>query len=78
MIRETIEITELSSRLTELLELLARGREVMVVQDQTPVARLIPPEPSMLERVPGLHRGDIWASDDFDDPLPDSFWLGEE
>ncbi|MEI7796457.1 MAG: hypothetical protein WCI06_07445 [Methylococcaceae bacterium] len=22
--------------------------------------------------------GDFWMSDDFDDELPDSFWLGEE
>jgi predicted DNA-binding antitoxin AbrB/MazE fold protein len=25
-----------------------------------------------------LFRGEFWMSDDFDDPLPDSFWLGEE
>ncbi len=28
--------------------------------------------------VPGLFEGQIWMSDDFDEPLPDSFWLGEE
>lgn len=27
-------------------------------------------------RVLGLHAGAIWMSDDFDAPLPDSFWLG--
>jgi len=26
----------------------------------------------------GLNKGTIWVSDDFDDPLPDSFWFGEE
>jgi hypothetical protein len=26
-------------------------------------------------RVLGLHEGRIWMSDDFDDPLPDAFWL---
>ncbi|MBV9849913.1 MAG: hypothetical protein JO250_09595 [Armatimonadetes bacterium] len=30
------------------------------------------------ERIPALHRGQVWIADDFDDPLPDSFWLGEE
>ena len=30
------------------------------------------------ERTPGLHAGMIWVSDDFDDPLPDEFWLGED
>ena len=26
----------------------------------------------------GLHEGQGWISDDFDAPLPDSFWLGEQ
>ena len=29
-------------------------------------------------RIAGLHAGLTWISDDFDDPLPDSFWLGEK
>lgn len=28
-------------------------------------------------RVAELHAGTAWVSDDFDDPLPDEFWLGE-
>jgi hypothetical protein len=30
------------------------------------------------KRVLGLHAGNYSISEDFDDPLPDSFWLGEE
>lgn len=26
-------------------------------------------------RILGLHAGAIWTSDDFDEPLPDEFWL---
>ena len=26
----------------------------------------------------GQYRGEIWIADDFDDPLPDEFWLGDE
>ncbi|MCA9915743.1 MAG: antitoxin family protein [Anaerolineae bacterium] len=29
------------------------------------------------ERKPSLHAGSTQMSDDFDDPLLDSFWLGE-
>jgi hypothetical protein len=29
------------------------------------------------KRKPGLHPGAFIISDDFDEPLPDSFWLGE-
>ncbi|MEM9766621.1 MAG: DUF2281 domain-containing protein [Cyanobacteria bacterium P01_D01_bin.71] len=36
-----------------------------------------PPAPK--KRIPGLHRGAFyWMADDFDDPLPDEFWLGED
>ncbi len=27
-------------------------------------------------RIPGLDAGTTWVSDDFDEPLPDSFWFG--
>jgi hypothetical protein len=29
------------------------------------------------KRIFGLNKGEIWMSDDFTAPLPDSFWLGE-
>lgn len=29
-------------------------------------------------RVLGLHRGKVWMADDFNAPLPDEFWLGED
>ena len=35
-----------------------------------------PEEPAL--RTPGLHAGRYWIAADFDAPLPDGFWLGEE
>jgi len=29
-------------------------------------------------RVLGLHMGSVWMSDDFDEPLPESFWLKQD
>ncbi|NJL53080.1 MAG: DUF2281 domain-containing protein [Hydrococcus sp. SU_1_0] len=29
-----------------------------------------------IKRVPNLHQDKIWMSDDFNEPLDDSFWLG--
>ena len=29
------------------------------------------------ERIAGLNKGEIWMSDDFNDELPDDFWVGE-
>ena len=30
------------------------------------------------QRVAGLHEGQIWISDDFNESLPDEFWLGDD
>ncbi len=35
------------------------------------------PQP-VQQRVPDLNRGEIWMSEDFNDPLPDEFWTGEQ
>ncbi len=66
-----------------------KGTEIIITQDEKPVAKLVPMEAveivapldaaaTLPPRVLGLHRGQIWMSDDFDAPLPDEFWLGEE
>ena len=36
------------------------------------------PQQSLKKRVAGLGEGTIWISDDFDEPLSDEFWLGED
>lgn len=40
-------------------------------------AQAAPQAPPAL-RTPGLHAGQYQIAADFDAPLPDSFWLGEE
>jgi predicted DNA-binding antitoxin AbrB/MazE fold protein len=37
-----------------------------------------PQEEKKQERIFDMHAGNYWMSDDFDDELPDSFWLGED
>jgi hypothetical protein len=34
-------------------------------------------EPQPRKRIAGLGKGTIVIADDFDEPLPDAFWLGE-
>ena len=85
MVEVTIEDAQV--RFTELLTRVQNGEEIVIAREGKPVARLsaivqsgdgnghaenFPP------RIAGLGRGEIKVSDDFDDPLPDSFWLGEE
>ncbi len=44
------------------------------------VQRHIQPEQAQQaqQRVLGLNQGEIWMSEDFNEPLPDEFWTGEE
>ena len=52
--------------------------EVVITQNGKPLARLEPVVPKKKKRIAGLNRGMIWTSEDFDEPLPDEFWLGKE
>ena len=76
---KTVEVKQTQTYLKELLSLVVKGSEIILTQGNTPIARLVPitAAPTM-PRVAGLHLGAIWMSDDFDEPLPDEFWLGKE
>ncbi len=75
----TLTIQEAQGQLLQLLELARAGHEVIIHDPQTGKARLVPVgEPSPGRRVLGLHAGRWTMADDFDAPLPDSFWLGTE
>ena len=42
-----------------------------MTREGTPVARLVPPDPPLPDRVPGSAKGMFTVPDDFDDPLED-------
>jgi antitoxin (DNA-binding transcriptional repressor) of toxin-antitoxin stability system len=76
----TIEISQSPPSLNDLVKLAQAGAEVLLTQGGQPVARLMPAQPAVdpstfPPRKLGLFPGGIWMSDDFDDPLPDEFWL---
>ena len=73
-----IEIRELASRLDEALSSAYAGDEVILTDGAVPRARLVPLETSSNRnrRVPDLHAGAMEASEDFDAPLSDEFWVG--
>lgn len=74
-----IDVKKENMPLKKLLELVASGMDVVLTENKSPVARVVPlPHKAKAPRVLGLHAGQVWVSPDFDDPLPDSFWLGEE
>lgn len=69
---------EAQGKLTQLLELAQGGHEVIIQDSKRGKARLVPlaASPAPGPRRFGLHEGEVWMSDDFNAPLPDSFWLG--
>lgn len=82
MITKTVTVHEAQTHLPELLTLALEGVEVIIVEDGKPLARLVPislpQKKPKKKRVAGLHRGQGWVSEDFDDPLPDEFWTGSK
>jgi len=78
MASRIIAVRELQNNLSELMAFIANGDDIIIEKDSKPFARLIPFSDRILKRTTGLHKGRIWMSDDFDEPLPDSFWMGEK
>jgi antitoxin (DNA-binding transcriptional repressor) of toxin-antitoxin stability system len=71
--------TRPETKLDDLITLLNSDDEILLTKDGVPIARLSAVEKTPAEanvRVPGLGKGKIWISPDFDAPLPDTFWSG--
>jgi len=65
---ETIDVKIAGKEVAKWVELVQQGVEVMLGGDDRLLARILPVDaPS--KRVAGLNRGEIRASDDFDEPL---------
>ena len=75
---QTISIDEAKSHFADLISIVSQGGEVVITQDGKPLARLVPVTQPKKRRIAGLNRGSIWTSPDFDEPLPDEFWIGQE
>lgn len=76
MTTKTVEIHEAQQHLAELVAQAATGTEIILLDGQTPRARLVPLRSQVGARVPGLHAGSMTMHPDFDQPLADDFWIG--
>jgi prevent-host-death family protein len=74
---KTVSIYDAKSRLSQLVDEAANGREVIIARNGRPVARLVPFQPLPVARKPGRLRGKIRIGRDFDDPLP-ADWFDSE
>ncbi len=79
MVIRTIDVGSQQATLQELLSQVREGIEIVLTEDDKPVARIVPVRAPGAPRIAGLNKGAItWISGDFDAPLPDEFWLGEK
>jgi prevent-host-death family protein len=69
----TISIEQAQSRLTQLIDQLGQGQELIITRDGTPVAKLVGQhQHARKPRQPGWGKGIItYIADDFDAPLED-------
>ncbi len=65
---EIVNMHKAKSDLSRLVAKALAGEDVIITRDGKPVVRLTPIRG---ERIPGLAKGKIHISDDFDDPLPE-------
>ena len=65
-----IDVDQAKTRLEELIEQAARGEEIVITRNDRPVARLSAVGDERRRRF-GSAGGEIWMSEDFDEPLDD-------
>ena len=70
-----VPVEEAGARLLELIGLAEQGEEVVIAYEDQPKVKLVPIRPVPQRRVFGQHRGKIRMRSDFDEPLPESFWV---
>ena len=60
-------IYQAKTNLSKLIEKVLKGEEVIIAKAGKPVAKLTPYKEKMKPRKPGLWKGKVWISDDFND-----------
>ncbi len=65
-------IHEAKTNFSRLLERVLNGEEVIIAKAGKPVARILPfAAETVSPRVPGIDKGEVIISPDFDAPLPE-------
>ena len=68
----TVTLQEAQAQLSELIHRLANGEELVITENDQPVAKLARVEVvKQSPRKAGSAKGKIWMAPDFDDPLED-------
>lgn len=66
-----VNMHEAKTRLSQLVELVNQGEEVVIARAGKPAARLVPVEAPKKRRKGGIWKGKVWIAPDFDAPMPE-------
>lgn len=66
----TYNMHEAKTHLSRLAERAANGEEIVIARAGRPLAKLGPLDEPRKPRRLGFWKGEVWISEDFDDPLP--------
>jgi antitoxin (DNA-binding transcriptional repressor) of toxin-antitoxin stability system len=78
MTTTSVTLEEASTQLAKLFNLAEQGEEVIIIKNNQSKVRLVAVSEKPQKRVFGQYQGKIHISQDFNEPLPDEFWLGEK
>jgi prevent-host-death family protein len=67
-VSKVVTVTEAKTQLSRLIERVDAGEEIVIRRGARPVARLVGYATRPKSRRPGALRGQIWMSEDFDEP----------
>lgn len=73
---KTVTLDDAAGRLPELVTRASEGEQIVIARNERPLAKLVPCSQDEDDRIFGQARGRVHVSRDFDEPLPDGFWLG--
>ena len=74
---KTISVNDVSVQ--TVIALTRNGDEVVLEENGESLVKVTPIEKpkELKQRIAGLGKGTVWMSDDFDDELPNEFWLAD-
>ncbi len=71
MAEAVYNLYEAKTALSNLVDRASEGEEIVIAKAGKPLAKLVPFRKARPVRQPGGWEGQVWISDDFDDPLPE-------
>ena len=73
----SVSLTEAEGHLADLIQLANNGEEVVITCNNGRQVKLIVENDQNRQKLFGLYQGQIQIANNFDDELPNTFWLGE-